>query len=28
MEPEMLAMTAALKDDDIKALADYLSALR
>jgi cytochrome c553 len=28
MEPEMLAMTAALKDEDIKALADYLSALR
>lgn len=28
MEPEMLAMTAALKDSDIKALADYLSALR
>jgi cytochrome c553 len=27
MEPEMLAMTAALKDADIKALADYLSAL-
>lgn len=28
MEPEMLAMTAALKDTDIKAVADYLSALR
>jgi cytochrome c553 len=28
MEPEMLAMTAALKDSDIKALADYLSSLR
>jgi cytochrome c553 len=28
MEPEMLAMTAALKDADIKALADYLSTLR
>ncbi len=28
MEPEMLAMTAALKDADIRALADYLSALR
>jgi len=28
MEPEMLAMTAALKDADIKAVADYLSALR
>lgn len=28
MEPEMLAMTAALKDEDIKALADYLSTLR
>jgi cytochrome c553 len=28
MEPEMLAMTAALKDTDIKAIADYLSALR
>jgi cytochrome c553 len=28
MEPEMLAMTAALKDADIKALADYLSSLR
>jgi cytochrome c553 len=28
MEPEMLAMTAALKDSDIKAVADYLSALR
>lgn len=27
MEPEMLAMTAALKDKDIKAVADYLSAL-
>ncbi len=27
MEPEMLAMTAALKDADIKALADYLSTL-
>jgi cytochrome c553 len=27
MEPEMLAMTAALKDSDIQALADYLSAL-
>lgn len=27
MEPEMLAMTAALKDADIKAVADYLSAL-
>ena len=27
MEPEMLAMTAALKDADIKALADYLSRL-
>ena len=27
MEPEMLAMTAALKDSDIKALADYLSTL-
>lgn len=28
MEPEMLAMTAALKDAEIRALADYLSALR
>lgn len=28
MEPEMLAMTAALKDADIRAVADYLSALR
>jgi cytochrome c553 len=28
MEPEMLAMTAALKDEDIKAVADYLSSLR
>ncbi len=28
MEPEMLAMTAALKDSEIKALADYLSSLR
>jgi cytochrome c553 len=28
MEPEMLAMTAALRDSDIKALADYLSTLR
>jgi cytochrome c553 len=28
MEPEMLAMTAALHDADIRALADYLSALR
>jgi cytochrome c553 len=28
MEPEMLAMTAALKDADIKALAEFLSALR
>ena len=28
MEPEMLAMTAALKDGEIRALADYLSALR
>jgi cytochrome c553 len=28
MEPEMLAMTAPLKDADIRALADYLSALR
>lgn len=28
MEPEMLAMTAALKDSDIRALADYLSGLR
>lgn len=28
MEPEMLAMTAALKDSDIKAVADYLSSLR
>jgi cytochrome c553 len=28
MEPEMLAMTAALKDADIKAVADYLSSLR
>lgn len=28
MEPEMLAMTAALKDSDIRALADYLSSLR
>jgi cytochrome c553 len=27
-EPEMLAMTAALKDEDIKAVADYLSSLR
>ena len=27
MEPEMLAMTAALKDNEIKALADYLSSL-
>ncbi len=26
--PEMFAMTAALKDSDIKALADYLSALK
>lgn len=28
MEPEMLAMTAALSDADIKAVADYLSSLR
>jgi cytochrome c553 len=28
MEPEMLAMTAALKDVEIRELADYLSALR
>lgn len=28
MEPEMLAMTAALKDSDIKAVADYLSSFR
>jgi len=28
MEPEMLAMTAALHDTDIRALADYLSSLR
>jgi cytochrome c553 len=28
MEPEMLAMTAALKDAEIRALADYLSSLR
>jgi cytochrome c553 len=28
MEPEMLAMTAALKDAEIRELADYLSALR
>lgn len=28
MEPEMLAMTAALKDEDIKAVADFLSSLR
>jgi cytochrome c553 len=28
MEPEMLAMTAALKDADIKAVADYLSSMR
>lgn len=28
MEPEMLAMTASLKDSEIRALADYLSALR
>lgn len=28
MEPEMLAMTAALKDAEIKALAEYLSSLR
>jgi cytochrome c553 len=28
MEPEMLAMTAALTDADIKAVADYLSSLR
>jgi cytochrome c553 len=28
VEPEMLAMTAALKDADIKAVADYLSSLR
>lgn len=28
MEPEMLAMTASLKDTDIRALAEYLSALR
>jgi cytochrome c553 len=28
MEPERLARTAALKDADIKALADYLSSLR
>jgi cytochrome c553 len=28
MEPEMLAMTAALRDSDIRALADYLSSLR
>jgi len=28
MEPEMLAMTAALKDEDIKALADYLASMR
>jgi cytochrome c553 len=27
MEPEMLAMTAALTDADIKAVADYLSSL-
>jgi cytochrome c553 len=27
MEPEMLAMTAALKDSDIKAVADYLSSM-
>jgi cytochrome c553 len=27
MAPEMLAMTAALKDADIKAVADYLSSL-
>lgn len=27
LEPEMLAMTAALKDADIQAVADYLSAL-
>ena len=28
MEPEMLAMTAALKDADIKAVADFLSSMR
>jgi len=28
MEPEMLAMTAALKDEDIKAVAGYLSSMR
>ncbi|MDR2000960.1 MAG: c-type cytochrome [Zoogloeaceae bacterium] len=28
MEPEMLAMTAALSDAEIRALADYLSAMR
>jgi cytochrome c553 len=28
MEPEMLAMTAALKDSDIQAVANYLSTLR
>lgn len=28
IEPEMLAMTAALKDSDIKAVAEYLSSLR
>jgi cytochrome c553 len=28
MEPEMLAMTAALSDADIKAVADYLSSMR
>ncbi|WIM04623.1 MAG: c-type cytochrome [Candidatus Nitricoxidivorans perseverans] len=28
MEPEMLAMTAALRDKDIRDLSDYLSALR
>ena len=28
MEPEMLAMTAALSDADIRAVADYLSSMR
>ena len=28
LEPEMLAMTAALKDSDIQAVAEYLSALQ
>lgn len=28
MEPEMLAMTAALKNEDIKAVADFLSSMR